>query len=338
MRELVRFAEALGAGVLESVPAAMNFPADHPLHQGSQWNDPRQNEALAAADVVLVIDSDVPWIPTVSRPAAEAAIFHIDVDPLKEGMPLFYLGARLSLRADAATALGQLNAVLDALPIDAAALRERTAHYAAASARRRARLAAREAAAGGAISPEFLAACVRRHLDEASVVLNEGITSYGVVHDHLGMTRPGSIFASGGGSLGWNGGAAVGAKLAAPDSTVVAMTGDGSYLFSVPSSVHWMAARYAAPFLQVVMNNGGWRAPRFSTLAVHPDGYASRAADLDFSFAPAPDYAGIAAAAGGAHAARVGRPEDLEAALAEAFRVVREEGRAAVLDVVVTAH
>ena len=100
---------------------------------------------------------------------------------------------------------------------------------------------------------------------------------------------------------------------------MVAMTGDGSYMFSVPSSVHWMAARYGTPFLQVVFNNGGWRAPRFSALAVHPDGYASRADDLDLSFEPAPDYAGIAAAAGGALRARVERPEDLEAAVAAAF-------------------
>ena len=49
------------------------------------------------------------------------------------------------------------------------------------------------------------------------------------------------------------GGAAVGAKLAAPDATVLAVTGDGSYLFSVPSSVHWMAARYRTPFVQVVL-------------------------------------------------------------------------------------
>ena len=82
-------------------------------------------------------------------------------------MPLWYIGARLSLRADAATALGQLNAVLDALPIDAEALRERTAHYAAAQRATGARrLAAREAARRAAPSrPEFLTACVRRHLD-----------------------------------------------------------------------------------------------------------------------------------------------------------------------------
>jgi acetolactate synthase-1/2/3 large subunit len=331
--ELVAFCEATGAGLLESVPAAMNFPHDHPLYRGNQWNDPRQNPALAEADCLLVVDSDVPWIPTVSRPAEGAAIFHVDVDPLKEQMPLWYIGARRSLRADAAAALRQLNARLAAAPVEAQALRARTEAQAAAGRSRRDELAAREAMPAGAITPEYVTACVRRHLDADSIVLNEGITNYGVIHDHLAMTRAGSIFASGGGSLGWSGGAAIGAKLAAPEKTVVAMTGDGSYMFSVPSSVHWMAAKYRTPFLQVVFNNRGWRAPRFSALAVHPDGYASRADDLDLSFDPPPDYAGIAAAAGGAHAAKVEHPEEVEAAVAEAFRVVREEGRAAVLDV-----
>jgi hypothetical protein len=57
-----------------------------------------------------------------------------------------------------------------------------------------------------------------------------------------------------------------------------------------------MARHYRAPFLQVVYNNRGWKAPKYSTLAVYPDGYASRAGDIDVSFDPPPDYAGIAAA------------------------------------------
>ena len=63
---------------------------------------------------ILVIDSDVPWIPTVSRPNDAARIFHIDVDPLKQQMPLWYIAAKRVFRADAATALRQLNAALDA--------------------------------------------------------------------------------------------------------------------------------------------------------------------------------------------------------------------------------
>jgi acetolactate synthase-1/2/3 large subunit len=331
--ELVRFCERIGAGVHESVPSAMNFPHDHELYLGNQWNEPRQNEALAEADLILVIDSDVPWIPTISRPGDGVPIFHIDVDPLKEKMPLWYIGAERAFRADAATALRQLNEALAAKPFDSARVSERRAHFAAKSKARRERLATLEAVDKGVITPEFLTAAVRRHVDDDTIVLNEGITNYPAVSNHMRMTRPGSIFASGGGSLGWNGGAAFGAKLAAPDKTVVALSGDGSYMFSVPSSVHWMAAKYKAPFLQVVYNNRGWKAPRFSALGVHPDGYASRANDLDLSFDPSPDYAGIAKAASGAHARKVERPEEVEEAVAEAFRVVREDKRAAVLDV-----
>ncbi len=118
------------------------------------------------------------------------------------------------------------------------------------------------------------------------MILNEGITNYPAISDHIARTKPLTYFASGGGSLGWNGGAAVGMKLVAPDKTFVALTGDGSYMFSIPSTVHWMARHYRAPFLQVVYNNRGWKAPKYSALAVHPDGYASRANDIDVSFDP----------------------------------------------------
>jgi acetolactate synthase-1/2/3 large subunit len=203
---------------------------------------------------------------------------------------------------------------------------------------RAASLAEKESAAGGLCS-EFVTASVRRHIGEDAVVLSEGVTNYPAIRHHSGRNRPGAYFASGGSSLGWSGGAAIGMKLAEPERLVAALTGDGSYLFSAPSSVHWMAAHYRTPFLQVIYNNGGWRAPRFSALAVHPQGYAAKANDLGLSFVdPEPDYAGIAAAAGGAHARTVTSPEALEAALIEGVRVVREEKRCAVIDAKIGAR
>ena len=62
-------------------------------------------------------------------------------------------------------------------------------------------------------------------------------------------------------------------------------------------------------FLQVVYNNRGWRAPKMSALAVHPDGFASRSNDIGVAFDPPPDYSGIAAAAGGAFSRKVERAE-----------------------------
>ena len=331
--ELVTLCKRVGAGVLESVPSAMNYPSSEPLHQGVQWNEKRQHPALAGADTILVVASDVPWIPQINRPSATAHIVHIDIDPLKEQMPLWYIHAREIHRADPALALRQLNAALDSTSIDAASVRERTDHYARRHTEQLRDLErAERRPASGSLSAEYLTARVRAAIGEEAIVLSEGVTNFGAISSHIGRVRPGTFLTQGAGSLGWNGGAAVGVKLARPDELVVALSGDGCYLFSVPAAVHWMARRYRTPFLQVIYNNGGWRAPRFSALGVHPEGHASRAKDLAISFEPPPDYAGIAAAAGGALAITVKKADELDGALERALQAVRREGRAAVID------
>lgn len=331
---LVQLCRRMGIGVLESAPNYMNFPHDDTLYQGSHWNHPFQNKALAEADVILVIDSDIPWVPMNSKPDPAATILHIDVDPLKPSMPLWYIQAQGTYQADAETALKQINRHLDATGTDEALAEERSRHYTRRHAERAAELVRLEKPDGDVITAGMLTAAVRNAIDDNAIVLNEGITNYDTIYNHLGRTRPNSIFTSGGSSLGWNGGAAIGMKLARPDATIVSLTGDGSYMFSVPATVHWMARRYQTPFLQVVYNNRGWKAPKFSALAVHPDGYAAKAADIDVSFEPAPDHAGIAAAAGGAFARTVRRPDELQDAIAEALDEVRNKRRAAVLDVI----
>jgi acetolactate synthase I/II/III large subunit len=312
--ELVKLCDRLGIGVAESFPNYSNFPVLHPMHQG-------MTPPLSFADFVLVIDSDVPWIETVAKPREGVPVFHIDLDPLKERTPLWQLTARHIARADSLLALKQLNAAVESGKSDG--------HWALRHEAWRDSLVAKET--GEALSAEYLTSRIRENLEPDAIVLNEGITNYKAIAEHI--ERP--MFTSGGGSLGWNGGAAIGFKLANPDKTVVALTGDGSYMFSVPSSVHWMARRYQTPFLQVVYNNGGWRAPRLSTLAVHPEGYASRTEDINVDFGQPPDYGGIAAAAGGSFARVVTDAGDLDSALDEALYAVREEKRAAVLDVII---
>ena len=221
--------------------------------------------------------------------------------------------------------------------IDEAAVAGRRAEITAYHDRQRAAWAAREQPSGDAISPAYLVACVRELLaDEDAIVLTEAVTNFQVVAEHLLPDRPGSLFGSGGGSLGWAGGGAVGAKLAAPDRTVVCLVGDGCYLFGVPSAAQWVARRYQAPALTVIFNNGGWQAPKQSVLALHPRGAAAASGDFHVSFDPVADLAGIAQAAGGSYGATVTDPGDLPRALKEALAAV-QAGRSAVLDVHVTA-
>jgi len=330
---LVRLCEQAGVAVLESVPAAFNFPDEHPLHLGYQWNQPRQNPVLARADLILVLGSDVPWIPGHNRPADSARCYVIDVDPVKTQMQLWHVPARRFARADLAIALGQITGRLTERDrIDPETVRARTQQVRAEHDAQRAQWAqAEQPAPDGTITPEYLVACVREAAGPDALFLNEAISNYHVVNEHLRASRPGSVFNSGGGSLGWSGGAAVGAKLAAPDRTVITLAGDGSYLFGVPSSAQWMARRYQAPSLTVIIDNQGWKSPVLSTLSVHPDGRVA-AGGFAPSFQPEADLAGVAAAAGGAYARTVTAADLLPVTLRRGLEHVRN-GQSAVISV-----
>jgi acetolactate synthase I/II/III large subunit len=332
---LMELAELLAIGVLESAAFCVNFPGDHPLHCGYQFTTTEQNPVLAEADAILVVDSDVPWIHASSRPSPGAAIYAIDIDPLKSQMSMWHIPARRFAAADSKVALEQIvGLVRDENLAEAGMVEARRAEITAANEARRAALDALEQPQAGVITPRYLTACVRELLAGAdALVLTEAITNYQVVSEHLRASRPGSLLGSGGGSLGWAGGGAVGAKLASsPERTVVSLVGDGSYLFGVPSSAQWVARRYGAPSLTVIYDNRGWAAPKFSALAVHPSGAAAAADDFHVSFEPEADLAGIAAAAGGAYGVTVTDPVELPRVLKDALAVVHG-GRSAVVSV-----
>ena len=332
--KLVELSELLAIPVLESMAYHVNFPADHKLHAGFQYHTVAPNPVLAQADVILVIDSDVPWIPAVNRPSAEAAIYYLDVDPLKPQMSMWHVPARRFAAASSRLAVEQITSfVRDNILIDAAVEVRRIEVMEASQARRAALDALEQPGSDGVITAQYLTACVRRLLaDEDALILTEVVTNSKTVADHLRPNRPGSVIHHGGGSLGWAGGAAVGAKLAAPDRTVVCLVGDGSFLFGVPSSAQWVARRYGTPALTVIYDNRGWAAPRFSTLQVHPDGAAAKADDFHVSFEPEADLPGVARAAGGAYGVTVSDPGELPGVLKDALAVVHG-GRSAVVSV-----
>jgi acetolactate synthase-1/2/3 large subunit len=249
-------------------------------------------------------------------------------------MQLWHVPARLFATANSKVAVEQIAAyVRDHGLVNEAAVSERQA---AAVARHRRALAEREVAEqpkDDVITAEYLTACVRRLLEsEDALILTEVVTNSRAVQEHLRPNRPGSVLHHGGGSLGWPGGAAVGAKLAYPERTVVSLVGDGSFLFSVPSSALWVQRRYGTPALTVIYDNGGWAGPKFSTLMVHPDGAAARADDFHASLEPEADLPGVALAAGAGFGATVSDPGELPQVLKDALATVHS-GRSAVVSV-----
>ena len=143
--------------------------------------------STGAADVVLVIDSDVPWIGAVSRPRADARVFHIDADALKQQMPLWYIGSELQCQADAATALPQIRAAWRS------SRRSANASPSAAAARSRARSVGgfhRAPTSSRARSSPRNSSWPRfaRRSGEDAIVVSEAVTNFHVVSQHMRRT------------------------------------------------------------------------------------------------------------------------------------------------------
>jgi acetolactate synthase-1/2/3 large subunit len=174
---------------------------------------------LAEADVILAIDSDVPWIPAVNRPSAGAAIYCVDVDPLKSQMSMWHLPARRFAQASARLAVEQITRYVRENDLaDPRVVEVRRAAAARAHDQELAERASREhPRSDSVITAEYLTACVRHLLeDEDALVLTEVVTNGKTVAEHLRPNRPGSVIHHGGGSLGWAGGAAYGVTVSDP--------------------------------------------------------------------------------------------------------------------------
>lgn len=321
--KLAALSERIGFAVCELSPQYVNFPGDHPHHIGY-----RRNALVDEADLILMLDLDVPWMMSKVKPRADARLFHIDCDALKPDFGFWHFPAERTWQADTLAVLDQLLAVPEAS--GRPGHQDRCAWI--ASAKSKLALPDMAAPAGGAISFQQLSEAIAKVVNEKTVVVLEEPTASERVLHTLRMRRPGSYYTSGGSGLGWSINAAVGLKLADPDAEVITIVGDGSYIFGVPSSTYWVAETYGAPTLTVIFNNGGWNAPKASTLLVHPEGHAKRRDRYWITTTAGARLADIAAAASGAAAWRVGQLGELDGALQSALECVRG-GRSAVVEV-----
>ncbi|KAH6907508.1 acetolactate synthase catalytic subunit [Coprinopsis sp. MPI-PUGE-AT-0042] len=318
-------------------PTYLNAPPPSVNPTSGAAPAPQSIDFVSRADVILIIDSDLSWVPgNGQRPPQDARIFVMDGgDPLKVKIQMgWWRGeAEAVSLVDSETALEQ---ILDLVkPREHELSRNEEVIKRSESLRKewerrvqeqdRLELEYKAHLSPGSVTytvPNILGV-LREGIKELTpskggraLILNETITNFQPTWEHMRPEVPGSMLTSGGSSLGWALGAAVGAALG--DSTVspmekhdfiVAIVGDGCYMFGIPSTSYWMARRYETPFLTIVLNNGGWRAPKFSMLGVHPTLPGSATHDeihlagvpadrLSTGFGPiCPDYSQIAVAA-----------------------------------------
>jgi acetolactate synthase I/II/III large subunit len=324
---LVQLCELVGIPVVDALPRAyLCFPMTHPLYLGAA--------SLKDADMVLVLEADVPWMPGPTAPADDAYVAVVDVDAAKVRIPTYEFTADLRLTADSlATIEGIITAVRPLLTAgDRSRFADRGVRWRDGIAKRRAtrERAVMELKNQNPIDPRWLHHEIAGTLGDACIIFDETIASDPLCN-YLHCDRPGSYFYLPASAGGWSPGAALGAKLAAPDRDVVSITGDGFYMFASANAALWSAAHYKAPFMSIIYQNRSYSTGVLRVANVFPDGYAAKAGYDGGYFDPPIDFAKEAEAAG-AYGENVRDPAEIAPAIARGLKQIRA-GKPAVISV-----
>jgi len=329
---LVSFAEALVAPVVTPASSFVSFPNTHNFHLGVNCGP-----YVKDADLVVVVESDVPWYPSQAKPPEEAKVIQIARDPAYSGIPIRSFPMDISIGGDPKSSLELLTQELKRQPRNEALLSGRSERIRSEHKRYRERLKqkAEKASREKPIDSAWLAYCVEQVRDRDTIIVND----HGVGSEYLSLNEPATYFGnSTAGGLGWGIGAALGMKLARPEKTVIASVGDGTYIFNNPTACHFVSQAYDLPMLVIICNNGTWYSSKAATKQVLPDGWAVSTGNFPLcDLTPSPRYEMIVTAHGG-HGEMVDDPQQLLPALQRALKVVREEKRQAVLNVICGTH
>ena len=330
----IQLAELLSIPVMHQEFSWCNaFPTDHPLFLGSY-----QPRARFPADVDLMLDLgggrgpyQVGPAPAVSRDRAliEAKL---DIDSMGRLFP-----AHLSVPANARLFAADLVEAIG----DLTTARERQALADLRGAKvaefgqrlRQSRLdIGRERWADVPLSHERLGMELEQHLHEEAILVHEA-DSARVALNYLTF-GPGrkALYTVSGLNMGWAASAALGVKLAQPDHQVVALIGDGGFMFG-GTQLLWTAARYQVPIIVIVVNNRSYDGER-TRLWARGSRQAESGRDM-ICYLGDPDIEfGQLAAAYGVPSLKVVHPDELAPALARAGELSRD-GAPVLLDIMV---
>ena len=220
---LAKLAERAAIPVASHNARSVALPSSHPMNAGYD-----SGPLVADADLIIVIENDAPWYPRVEGPAAGCRVAHLGEDPTFARYPMRSFPSDLAIAAPVSIMLAALDAALAKQTLSVEARRASSPNAIRRGARRP-RQKRKPARSTLQPSARRLAKPSERrdHFQRISLSL-----------EHCAREKPGTFYGlSAAGGLGWGLGAAMGAKLAAPDKFAVATIGDGAYMFANPDRV-----------------------------------------------------------------------------------------------------
>jgi acetolactate synthase-1/2/3 large subunit len=314
--ELLELAERGRLPVVTTLMAKGAFPESHELHagwpgmHGPKWS----NWALNKADLIVAVGArfDDRVTGKLSAFAPGASVVHLDID-----------AAEISkIRHADIPVVGPLKSVLAELAETLEPVPGRTERWLAQIAEWRDAYPLRYAEEGDELKPQRVLELLQELTAGRDVVFTTGVGQHQMwAMQYLRCDRPRTFITSGGlGTMGYGVPAAVGAKAARPDATVVCVDGDGC--FQMTQQELATAVLEDLPVVVVIVNNGylgmvrQWQDMFFE----------ERFSQIHLTQA-LPDYALLARAYGG-----LGFTAETEEELREALVTALDSGRACVID------
>jgi acetolactate synthase I/II/III large subunit len=319
--ELLELAETGGIPVVTTLMAKGAFPDSHPLAlgapgmHGSKW----ANWALNKADLIIAVGSrfDDRVTGKLSAFAPGAKVIHFDIDPAEIGK---LRRADIPVVGPLADAMGQLSRELLQLiepgHVGPLAWRRQVEEW-------RASFPYRYERDGDFLKPQAVVEALRDlAAGRDDVIWTTGVGQHQMwAMQYLVCDRPRTFITSGGlGTMGYGLPAAIGAKAARPDASVVCIDGDGCFQMTCQELA--TSALEGLPITVVIVNNG-WLGMVRQWQEMF---YDSRFAETHLTH-QVPDYAQLAEAYGCA-GFTLSSEDELDGVLEEAMNC----GRTAVVD------
>jgi len=334
--ELSALAELLGAAVwCEGIRAKQVLPSAHAnFRLGLPFDTVGIRKALDGADVVLLVGGpffEEVWYAPGSPLPADAVAIQVEGSPERLA---HNIAVSVGLVSDPHAALSALRVAVErgADPgfRDAAARRNEALRALKTEDAQAQRARAAKRWDQAPISVPRLVAEIEAALPGDAIVVDESITASIDLARTVDFDGPGSYVGARGGGIGQSLPGALGVKLAHPDRPVVALSGDGSAMYSIQAL--WTAAHHELAVVFLILNNREYR-----ILKHNMDTYRQRfGAKPDRGYPNmdlvSPDLRFVDMARGmGVEAARVSKPDELRSALDTALGA----GRAYLLDIAI---
>jgi len=315
---LITLAEMTGAAVHnELLPGHISFPVHHPQYRGRLPADHGAIRALLGRyDLVLMLGGpffEEVWYSEESPFATDASLVQIELSTatLAHNFPV-----NLGLAGDIGDALQRL------LDMDIAGEQHAASRTALQALKSEEKETAEERLQDlwdrVPMPPAQAIKVLAEALPEDVVVVDESITAGAEVARNFRLAGPGDGYGGRGGGIGQGVSGALGVALAHPDRMVVAISGDGSAMYSIQSL--WSAAHHQLNVLFVILSNREYRIlkhnvevyrQRFDVPSNNPYPH------MDLS-SPEMDFSQMATGMG-VPAVQISQPDEIEAAVQKAL-------------------